>query len=77
MSQNRTLAQEIYLVHKTVSPRKRVGSGDKTSINLNFPSLSWDVLLLCLFTLIVFDGVVCVYFKCLKVSAITICTSEL
>ena len=48
MSQNHTLAQEIRLVHKTLSPRKRVGSGDKTSINLNFPSLSWDVLLLCL-----------------------------
>ena len=42
--------------------------------NLNLPSLSWDVLLSCLYTLIVFDAV---HLTCLKVSDATVCTSEL
>ena len=42
--------------------------------NLNLPSFSWDVLLLCLYTLIVFDAM---HFTCSKVADATVCTSEL
>ena len=43
MSQKRALAQEIDLVHQTVSPRERVGSGHETSYTVTSVHLGQEL----------------------------------